>query len=98
MTNALEVRNLAKTYGAGEQAVHAVGSLTFDVVAGEFACIVGPSGCGKTTLLKCLSGLIESTRGEAVLNGKRITGPPDGLALVFQEYGRSLLPWMTVRG
>jgi NitT/TauT family transport system ATP-binding protein len=98
MTNALEVRNLAKTYGSGEQAVPAIGNLTFNVVAGEFACIVGPSGCGKTTLLKCLSGLIESSRGEAVLNGKRIAGPPDGLALVFQEYGRSLLPWMTVRG
>jgi NitT/TauT family transport system ATP-binding protein len=98
LMNELEVRGLSKTYGQGTTAVHAIGELTFDVSRGEFVCVVGPSGCGKTTLLKCLSGLLRPTSGSAALEGKVIDGPPDALSLVFQEYSRSLLPWMTVRG
>jgi NitT/TauT family transport system ATP-binding protein len=60
--------------------------------------VVGPSGCGKTTLLKCMSGLLEPTRGEVRLRGERVAGPPESMALVFQEYSRSLLPWLSVRG
>ncbi len=94
--HALEVRALSKTYGSGDSAVRAIDNLTFEVDPGEFLCIVGPSGCGKTTLLKCLSGLLRPTSGAAYLEGKLIEKSPDGLALVFQEYSRSLLPWMTV--
>ena len=61
-------------------------------------CVVGPSGCGKTTLLKCMSGLLEPTRGDVRLRGERVVGPPESMALVFQEYSRSLLPWLSVRG
>ncbi len=60
-------------------------------------CVVGPSGCGKTTLLKCMAGLLRPTDGEVLLHGRRVTSPPEEMALVFQEYSRSLLPWMTVR-
>ena len=94
--HALEVRALSKTYGTGDRAVRAIDDLTFEVEPGEFLCIVGPSGCGKTTLLKCLSGLLRPTSGAAYLEGTLIERSPDGLALVFQEYSRSLLPWMTV--
>jgi len=93
----LDVQHLSKTYGKGERAVHAIGDVTFQVYAGEFACIIGPSGCGKTTLLKCLSGLLKPTSGSARLDGELITAPPRRLALVFQDYSRSLLPWMSVR-
>jgi NitT/TauT family transport system ATP-binding protein len=93
----LEIMGLGKTYGAGEKATHAIGNVTLDVADGEFVCVVGPSGCGKTTLLKCIAGLLRPTRGEVVLRGKRVTGPPEELALVFQEYSRSLMPWATVR-
>ena len=96
--HALDVTHLTKTYGEGPKAVKAIGDLTFSVDPGEFVCIVGPSGCGKTTLLKCLSGLLKPTGGTAKLAGQTINGPVDSLALVFQEYSRSLLPWMTVRG
>jgi NitT/TauT family transport system ATP-binding protein len=71
--------------------------VTFGVEDGEFVCVVGPSGCGKTTLLKCIAGLLRPTRGEIVLRGRRVTAPPDEMALVFQEYGRSLMPWASVR-
>jgi NitT/TauT family transport system ATP-binding protein len=81
----LHVEHLKKSYGT----VEAIGDVTFDVSAGEFVCVVGPSGCGKTTLLKCISGLLEPTAGTVRVDGN--------LALVFQEYSRSLFPWMTVR-
>ena len=93
----LEVRHIGKTYGAGEKATHAVGDVSFTLEEGEFVCVVGPSGCGKTTLLKCVGGLLRPSRGEVVLRGRRVTAPPEEMALVFQEYSRSLMPWASVR-
>jgi len=93
----LRVEHLRKTYGSGSAAVEAIGDVSFDVDAGELVCVVGPSGCGKTTLLKCISGLLEPTAGTIDLSGERVTGPREKMALVFQEYSRSLFPWMTVR-
>jgi NitT/TauT family transport system ATP-binding protein len=89
----LEIRHLAKAYGETQ----AIGDLEFTIGEREFVCVVGPSGCGKTTLLKCMSGLLAPTSGEVVLNGTRVTRPPEEMALVFQEYSRSLMPWMSVR-
>ena len=89
----LEIRRLKKSYGDA----HAIGDLTFTIGEREFVCVVGPSGCGKTTLLKCMSGLLAPTAGEVVLDGTLVTRPPDEMALVFQEYSRSLMPWMSVR-
>lgn len=93
----LSVRGLKKVYQTDGGDVEAVRNLTFDLRAGELACLVGPSGSGKTTLLKCISGLMAPTEGEVLLDGKRVTGPPKKMAVVFQEYGRSLFPWMRVR-
>ena len=94
----LEVTQLGKTYGEGESATHAIGSISFGIEEKEFVCVVGPSGCGKTTLLKCMSGLLEPSTGSVEIKGRRVSGPPPEMALVFQEYSRSLLPWMSVRG
>src|SRR4051812_9555568 len=93
----LRVEHLSKTYGDRGRVVEAIGDLSFEVSDGEFVCIVGPSGCGKTTLLKCISGLLAPTRGEVWLNDVPVDGPPPKMALVFQEYSRSLFPWLTVR-
>ncbi|MFE5211472.1 ABC transporter ATP-binding protein [Streptomyces sp. NPDC056600] len=92
----LDVRGLRKVYEGSGRTVEAVRDLTFSVAAGELVCLVGPSGCGKTTLLRCVSGLLAPTGGEVLLDGRRVTGPPPGMAFVFQEYGRSLFPWMRV--
>ncbi|MCP9951450.1 ABC transporter ATP-binding protein [Actinomadura madurae] len=94
----LEVVDLRKTYGHGADAVPAIGGLSFRVEKKEFVCVVGPSGCGKTTTLKCLSGLLRATAGEVRLLGESVDAPPPEMALVFQDYGRSLFPWLTVRG
>ena len=93
----LRVSHLAKTYGEGDDAVQAIGDVDLEVSENEFVCIVGPSGCGKTTLLKCMAGLLAPTGGEVLLHDQRVDGPPERMALVFQEYSRSLFPWMTVR-
>ena len=93
----LEIRSLGKVYGSGESTVHAIADVSFTVTDGEFVCVVGPSGCGKTTLLKCIAGLLPPTSGEVLLRGRRLTGPPPEMALVFQEYSRSLMPWTSVR-
>jgi NitT/TauT family transport system ATP-binding protein len=93
----LEIRSLGKTYGTDAKATHAIGDVSFVVDEGEFVCVVGPSGCGKTTLLKCVAGLLRPSRGEVLLRGRRVTAPPPEMALVFQEYSRSLMPWTSVR-
>lgn len=92
----LSVRNLKKVYHTDAGDIEAVRNLTFDLGRGELVCLVGPSGSGKTTLLKCIAGLLNSTSGEVRLDGQVITGPPKKMAVVFQEYGRSLFPWLRV--
>jgi NitT/TauT family transport system ATP-binding protein len=93
----LEIEGVGKTYGVGDKATHAIGDVSLTVGAREFVCVVGPSGCGKTTLLKCIAGLMHPSRGRVLLRGRPVTGPPEELALVFQEYSRSLMPWASVR-
>ena len=93
----LEVENLQFRYGSAPDAPAALEDVTFSVDQGEFVSIVGPSGSGKTTLLRCIAGLQHPTRGHVRLNGEPVTDVPAELAIVFQDYGRSLFPWMRVR-
>ena len=93
----VSVDHLNKVYESKERRVEAIGDLSFEVNQGDFTCIVGPSGAGKTTLLKCLAGLLKPTSGSVRVNGHEVTEPPEEMAVVFQEYGRSLFPWKTVR-
>jgi NitT/TauT family transport system ATP-binding protein len=98
MTAMLEVAELRHTFGSGQAAHTAVQNLTFTVKTGELACIVGPSGCGKSTLLRCIAGLIKPSAGTVSLHGDLIEKTPPDLAVVFQDYSRSLFPWLSVRG
>jgi NitT/TauT family transport system ATP-binding protein len=85
----ISVRGLTKRYGD-----HTVFSgIDFTVGAREIVALVGPSGCGKTTLLRCIDGLLPA-EGEVWIDGKRVTEPPAGVAMVFQHFG--LFPWKTV--
>jgi NitT/TauT family transport system ATP-binding protein len=92
----LRVDHLAKHWPSPTGGVEAIRDISLTVEQGDFVCVVGPSGCGKTTLLRCLAGLLTPTSGQVSLHGNRIDGPPERMALVFQEYGRSLFPWMSV--
>ena len=93
----LEVTDLTRTYGRGPGAHTAVTGVNLTVAQGELVSIVGPSGCGKSTLLRCIAGLTPSTSGRVVLRGVPVHDVPDGLAVVLQDYGRSLFPWLSVR-
>ncbi|MBS1690933.1 MAG: ABC transporter ATP-binding protein [Actinobacteria bacterium] len=92
----LEVRHLNKTYGTGPDAHIALSNVDLAVAEGQFVSIVGPSGCGKTTLMKCIAGLVKPTTGSVTLMGRPVDGVPDDLAVVFQDYSRSLFPLMRV--
>ena len=72
--------------------------LDFKIHRGEFVCVVGPSGCGKTTLLRLLAGLLQPTAGSIEYDGQAVDGRANQVAVVFQDYGRALLPWRTVAG
>ena len=98
----MSLRHVRKVYaspvrsgGQGGPKV-ALQDITFDVARGEFACVVGPSGAGKTTLLRTLAGLAQPTSGEALFEGAPLRSVPPGIGVVFQDYGRSLYPWLTV--
>ncbi|MCI2420371.1 ABC transporter ATP-binding protein [Saccharopolyspora sp. K220] len=95
-TTMLEVSGLGHRYG-GANGHEAIAELSFQVRTGELACIVGPSGCGKSTLLRAISGLIQPTSGDVRLHGDPVRGVPTDLAVVFQDYSRSLFPWLSVR-
>jgi NitT/TauT family transport system ATP-binding protein len=94
----LRVEHLRKVYESATGSVEAIGDVSFTMDEGELVCVVGPSGCGKTTLLKCIAGLLRPTSGLIEMDGLPVTEPTHSMALVFQEYGRSLYPWLTVRG
>jgi NitT/TauT family transport system ATP-binding protein len=91
---ALRVAGLGKHYSDAGPA--ALSDVTFDVADGELLAVVGPSGCGKTTLLRLLCGLIAPSDGAVSFLGRPVLSPPREFALVFQDYSRSLFPWLTV--
>ncbi|MTD56679.1 ABC transporter ATP-binding protein [Amycolatopsis pithecellobii] len=98
MATMLEVSGLNHRFGGGESGHLAIRELSFTVESGQLACIVGPSGCGKSTLLRCIAGLLKPSEGTANLHGDQVSGVPEDLAVVFQDYSRSLFPWLTVAG
>src|SRR4051812_37225608 len=84
--------------GPGGKPVRILGEVSLEIAEGEFLVLVGPSGCGKTTLLRCIAGLEEISRGTLAFDGKRMNevGPRDrDVAMVFQSY--ALYPHLTVR-
>jgi NitT/TauT family transport system ATP-binding protein len=91
----LQIHSLRKVYGKGAQEVVAIADLNLSIRAGEFLCILGPSGCGKSSLLNILAGFEPATAGQALVNGKSITGPSHDVGVVFQDTA-SLFPWLSV--
>jgi NitT/TauT family transport system ATP-binding protein len=90
----LRVDGLGKRYSRDGPA--ALTDVTFDVTHGELLAIVGPSGCGKTTLLRIMCGLLPPSEGIVLLDGRPVARPSGEVALVFQDYSRSLFPWLSV--
>jgi len=91
----ISVRNVTKVFKTLTGAdVVALKDVSFDVEEGEFIAIVGPSGCGKSTLLRIVAGLVPSSGGEILIEGRRVDGPAKGVGMVFQT--PVLMPWKKV--
>ena len=90
----LQVDDLSHRFGPGGAVID---GLTFSVPRGQFLSIVGPSGTGKTTLLRIVSGLLRPSGGSVRFRSEPVAGQvPPGIAVVFQDYSRSLFPWLSV--
>ena len=89
----LRTDNVSKQFASADGPVVIFKDLNLSVQQREFVSIVGPSGCGKTTLLLCLAGLVPVSNGNVIFKGNIVHAPPPGVAVVFQDYSRSLFPW-----
>lgn len=96
---ALSIKSVDKIYQRrGKAPVHAVKSLDMDVARGEIVALLGSSGCGKTSTLRMIAGFEEVTRGDIVVEGRRVNQMPPArrkVAMAFEGY--SLYPPLTVR-
>jgi NitT/TauT family transport system ATP-binding protein len=93
----LSLEHLGITLGGQDGSVTEVTSdVSLDIWPGEFVSIVGPSGCGKTTLLRAASGLLRPTEGHVRFGGQPLGDVVPGISVVFQEYNKSLFPWLSV--
>ncbi|WP_416955160.1 ABC transporter ATP-binding protein [Nocardioides sp. T5] len=99
---AAHARGLTRTYGAGDNVVHALRGVDLDLPAGRFTAIMGPSGSGKSTLMHCLAGLDAATSGTVTVAGRDLAGLDDTaltifrrehIGFVFQAF--NLLPMLT---
>lgn len=91
----LEVKDITLDYSSSTGTIHALESVSFDISEGEFVCVLGPSGCGKSTLLRLIAGFEKATKGEILLEGKRIEGIDSRRGVVFQR--DNLFEWFSVR-
>jgi nitrate/nitrite transport system ATP-binding protein len=98
MQSIISVQGLAKRFpnptDKGETTVFR--DVWFNVVEGEFFCVIGHSGCGKSTILNILAGLDTASEGVIIAGGKHVSGPSLDRAVIFQ--GHALMPWMSARG
>ena len=90
------LRKLHVTFSNHNGGLEALENVSFSVYAQEFVCLLGPSGSGKSTLLRVLAGLLRPTEGEVIFEGEPLTGPRQGVGLVFQN--ANLMPWRNVVG
>jgi nitrate/nitrite transport system ATP-binding protein len=94
MTAYLQIDHIDKAFKRGSQETEVLKDITVTINKGEYVSIIGHSGCGKSTLLNIVAGLVSSSRGGVLLEGKEVNAPGPDRAVVFQNH--SLLPWLTV--
>jgi len=99
MSFILELKNIGMNYHDIFSETIAIDSISFGVNKGEFVSIVGPSGCGKSTLLSIISGLLEPSRGECLIEGKPTAdGGKVSCSVGYMLQSDHLLEWRTILG
>jgi NitT/TauT family transport system ATP-binding protein len=93
----IAVEGLTKRYVSAGRSSSVFEDLRFSLQEGEFLTIVGPSGCGKSTLLRIVAGLLPASAGRVRFRGRLMTAPVPEMIYVFQQYEKSIFPWLTVR-
>lgn len=93
----VKITNVTHSYESGGVSRNVLQDVSFSINEGEFVCIVGPPGVGKSTILRIIAGLQASSSGSVHVSGRVLNGPSPDVGLVFQDYGRSLMPWMSVQ-
>src|SRR5438876_8472592 len=92
----LRLDHVRKSYDTGRDSrTLALNDINLSVAEGEFVAVVGPSGCGKSTLLLIVAGLISPSAGEVTFKERVVSGPPENMVYLFQQYSKSLFPWRT---
>ncbi|MGO8912021.1 MAG: nitrate/sulfonate/bicarbonate ABC transporter ATP-binding protein [Bradyrhizobium sp.] len=91
----IELRNVCKSFAkpTGEP-LPVLKDIDLSIGKGEIVGLLGRSGSGKSTLLRIAGGLIKPTSGEVLYRGSSLSGPAEGIAIVFQTF--ALYPWLTV--
>jgi NitT/TauT family transport system ATP-binding protein len=92
----IRISNLSKDFGAGQSKRNILNNINFAVEKGSFLSILGASGCGKSTLLQVIAGLQSASSGTVKLGDKVIDKPPFEMLYLFQQYTKSIFPWLTV--
>jgi len=94
-TKIIEVKNVRKVYRMGSEKIYAVDDVSFDIMEGEFCCLLGTSGSGKSTLLNLMAGIEKVSAGQILIKGKPIHSMSETklarfrqnhLGFVFQSY------------
>jgi NitT/TauT family transport system ATP-binding protein len=91
----VDIRHVSQSYGRQDEAgPRVLDDMSLAINEGEIVGLLGRSGCGKSSLLRIVSGLAQPTAGEVVYDGARVSGPAEGIAMVFQTF--ALFPWLSV--
>ena len=91
----IDIKNVSKKYVNKNTEISVLNNINLGIEKGEFITIVGKSGCGKSTLLKMISGMIEVSEGEIIINNETVKGSRAECSIVFQD--ARLLPWMKIK-
>lgn len=90
----LNIQDVQKSFENRGQKEQVLQDINLKVEEGEFISLLGPSGCGKSTLLNIVAGLLHPSKGNVLLDNKRITKPGKDRGMVFQQ--AALFPWLSV--
>jgi nitrate/nitrite transport system ATP-binding protein len=93
MSIILDISHVDMEFSTPTGTFTALKDVDLQISKGEFVSLIGHSGCGKSTVLNIVAGLLEASKGGAILNGREIHRPGPDRAVVFQNH--SLLPWLS---